>query len=119
MKIEIPVERVRLLIEHELSLLESAQAQGDTGSAWRSLEHIHIIAQGFAMMHLSSHWRMLRYAWAVRDTKEVFGQIIRLALAPVGNLTGRLPFGNSGRANVSAFRAMDIPADLNAQIAKL
>jgi hypothetical protein len=33
-------------------------------------------------------------------------------LAPLGSLTGRLPVGNSGRSNVSAFAPMPIPADL-------
>ena len=119
MKIQFPIEHARLLVMHEMSQFEAAQAQGDTDTAWRSLERIHIISQGFGIMHLSSHWRMLLYAWALRDTKEVFGQLTRLALAPVGNLTGRLPFGNTGRANVSAFLPMELPADLSAQITKL
>ncbi|MBT8427288.1 MAG: DUF3703 domain-containing protein, partial [Erythrobacter sp.] len=32
--------------------------------------------------------------------------------APLGNLTGRLPWGNTGRANVSAFAPMPYPDDL-------
>lgn len=119
MKIQLPIEDARLLVMHEMSQFEAAQAKGDSDTAWRSLERIHIISQGFGIMHLSSHWRMLLYAWALRDTKEVLGQLTRLALAPVGNLTGRLPFGNTGRANVSAFLPMELPADLSAQITKL
>jgi hypothetical protein len=33
-------------------------------------------------------------------------------LAPLGNATGRLPWGNIGRSHVSAFVKMDIPDDL-------
>lgn len=118
MKILLPLEHARLLVTHEMSQFEAAQAEGDIDTAWHSLERIHIISQGFGIMHLSSHWRMLLYVWALRDTKEVFGQLTRLALAPVGNLTGKLPFGNTGRANVSAFLPMELPADLSAQITK-
>jgi hypothetical protein len=35
-----------------------------------------------------------------------------LLLAPLGSLTGRLPIGNTGRSNVSAFLPMAIPQDL-------
>ena len=34
------------------------------------------------------------------------------ALVPPGSLTGRLPMGNTGRARISAFRSMPVPADL-------
>nr|WP_262504090.1 DUF3703 domain-containing protein [Sphingosinithalassobacter sp. CS137] len=47
-------------------------------------------------------------------TGEASGQIARLALAPLGNLTGRLPIGNTGRSDVSAFARLEIPSDLRA-----
>lgn len=119
MKVEISVERARLLVNHQLRHFEAAKISGDQHAAWRSLEHIHILSQGFGLMHPYSHWWMLRYAWTLRDKKEVVGQLMRLALAPIGNLTGRLPFGNTGRANVNAFQPMDIPSDLGAKITKL
>lgn len=55
---------------------------------------------------------MLRFAIEVRDGREALGQTFRLLLVPIGNATGRLPAGNTGRANVSAFDPMPIPADL-------
>ena len=57
---------------------------------------------------------MLRISWARRDGREVRGQILRLLLIPLGHLTGRLPLGNTGGANVSAFRPMPIAPDLDA-----
>lgn len=119
MKVEISVERARSLVNHELRNFEAAKISGDQHAGWRSLEHIHILSQGFELMHLYSHWRMLRYAWTLRDKKEVVGQLMRLALAPIGNLTGRLPFGNTGRSNVSAFQPMEIPSDFRAKMTKL
>jgi hypothetical protein len=57
---------------------------------------------------------MLAFAVRLRDWPEAAGQLLRLALAPLGNLTGRLPIGNTGRSTVNAFNAMDIPPDLRA-----
>jgi hypothetical protein len=37
---------------------------------------------------------------------------MRIALVPVGHLLGRLPVGNTGGANVSAFKPMAIPPEL-------
>lgn len=79
--------------------------------AWTALEREHILGQGFFWPHLRSHFRMLSYAVETRDGKEVAGQVFRLVLAPLGNLTGKLPLGNTGRANVSAFAPMAYPDD--------
>jgi len=59
---------------------------------------------------------MLTFAIFERDTREIIGQIVRLALAPLGSLTGRIPIGNTGRSNVSAFRPMPVPEDLRSII---
>jgi len=55
---------------------------------------------------------MLRVAWSSGDGREVRGQLLRLALVPLGHLMGRLPLGNTGGASVSAFQPMDVPAEL-------
>ena len=44
---------------------------------------------------------------------------IRLALAPLGHLSGRLPLGNPGRATVSAFAPLPVRPELAALIAAL
>lgn len=59
---------------------------------------------------------MLAFAVGLRDWHEVAGQIVRLALAPLGALTGRVPIGNTGRSNVGAFQPMPVPDDLRRQI---
>jgi hypothetical protein len=55
---------------------------------------------------------MLRIALRKRDRREVVGQLLRLVLTPLGHLTGRLPQGSTGGANVSAFAPMALPEDL-------
>lgn len=101
----------RVLVDRELAAF-AATKNRDRAAAWRSLERAHILAQPFLMSHGGIHVRMLRFAIELGDWREALGQVFRLLLVPIGNATGRLPVGNTGRANVSAFDPMPIPADL-------
>lgn len=98
--------------ENECSNYRTARAVGDIDAAWHALERGHIVSQPVLSLHLKSHSLMLGFALNQRDCFEAFGQFIRLLLAPLGALTGKIPWGNSGRARVSAFRPMPIPEDL-------
>ena len=100
----------------EYRAFESAARAGHIEQAWRHLERAHIVAQARLSPHCRSHWKMLVFAVHLRDWDEAVGQIARLLLAPISNLTGRLPAGNTGRANVSAFARAEIPPDLLAII---
>lgn len=107
---------LREVVGLELERHDASTAIGDTGAAWWALERAHILSQPDLPMHLRVHWTMLGYAVRQLDLREVAGQTLRLALAPIGSLTGRLPVSNTGRSNVSAFEPMPIPADLRAAI---
>jgi hypothetical protein len=87
-------------------------AAGDAPGAFALLERAHVLGQRDFGAHLRVHARMLHVAWRSGDGREVRGQLLRLALVPLGHLLGRLPAGNTGRANVSAFEPMDVAADL-------
>ncbi len=100
----------------EYRMVEEAARQGDVPLAWHHLGRAHILAQTRLGTHFVSHWRMFNFAVRLRDWPEAAGQLLRLALAPLGSLTGRLPIGHTGRSTVSAFTAMDIPSDLRAII---
>lgn len=106
--------RISGFLAEEYRSAEAATNAGQFEQAWRHLERAHVVAQTQFAPHLQSHWKMLLLAVRIRDGCEAFGQLIRLALAPLGNLTGRLPIGNTGRSNVSAFARMNIPHDLMA-----
>lgn len=95
-----------------MMLYRAARLVGDAQSAWQALERAHIISQPFFRPHLASHGHMFGFAIALGDLREAAGQIVRLALVPLGALTGRLPVGNTGRARISAFRPMPVPPDL-------
>lgn len=102
----------RRVIGDEMAAYRSALEEGDEDRAWHHLERVHIVSQPFLGPHLNSHGVMLQFAIKQRDWGEVLGQIVRIILAPLGALTGRLPVGNIGRSHVNAFAPMPIPADL-------
>ncbi len=82
---------------------------------WRYLQAAHIAGQTQFALHGAVHLHMLRQSWHDGDLREALGQLLRLALVPLGHLTGRLPRGNSGRSDVSAF----MPMVLRPEIAEL
>ena len=102
--------------ETERARARSARASGDVAEEWRHLERAHILSQPMAGAHLRTHAAMLGSAVRRRDIHEVLGQFLRLMVAGPGSLTGRYPVGNTGGANVSAFKPMTIPEDLRAAL---
>lgn len=104
--------RAAYAAERERERYRDARDGGEWRVAWHHLERAHILAQPDFRLHLASHVDMLTFALSRRDGREVVGQLLRIALVPLGSLTGRLPVGNSGRARVSAFAAMPLPDDL-------
>jgi hypothetical protein len=103
---------LRSLVDAELERHRWAASVGDVGSAWWALERAHIVSQSNLLLHLRVHVIMLVYALRTTDLREAGGQLLRLALAPLGTLSGRTPLGNTGRARVDPFAPMPIPGDL-------
>ncbi len=91
-----------LYVTAELATYRTVR-EGNREKAWVALERAHILSQPLFWPHLRVHATMLAYGLHCGDIREVLGQFARLALAPLGAATGRLPWGNSGRARVSAF----------------
>lgn len=83
---------------------------------WHWLEAAHVLGQDTLALHWRSHTALLRHAVQTRDLRESAGQMLRLALVPLGHLTGRLPAGNIGRARISAFAPMEPPAAVAALV---
>lgn len=104
--------RIAAFLAREYQAAQAAEDVGQIDRSWYHLERAHIVAQARLKPHCYSHWRMLALAFRQHDWKELRGQVLRLLLAPLGNASGRLPVGNTGRSNVSGFAAMEIPADL-------
>ena len=80
--------------------------------AFAHLERAHVLGQWYVRSHLIAHMGMLRIGWRRRDLREILGQLVRIPGGMIGSAIGRVPRGNSGGANVSAFRQLPIPPDL-------
>lgn len=76
---------------------------------WVWLMAAHVVGQHHVGLHFDSHRRMLGLARETRDWAEVAGQVLRIALLPLGHLLGRIPKGNIGRATVGVTRVMEPP----------
>lgn len=80
--------------------------------AFMHLERAHVLGQRNAIPHTINHWWMLKVGLKLNDTREIFGQIVRIAVAGIGSLIGRAPVGNTGGANVGILTPMPMPDDL-------
>lgn len=100
-------------IEQEWAQAQSARNAGDLNLAFHHLERAHVLSQRFSWLHVKSHLGMWRIGWLRRDVREIVGQSTRILAALLFSRIW-VPQGNTGGANVSALRAMDIPADLQA-----
>jgi hypothetical protein len=98
----------------ERTSARDARRAGDVEAEWRHLERAHILSQPRVRLHVATHLAMLGAALRQRNRMEIAGQLVRLVLAAPGSATGKYPRGNTGGANVSAFRPMPVPSDLRA-----
>jgi hypothetical protein len=105
---------LRSAFETEMQLAAHSYAAGDLDAAFARLERAHVLGQWHAVAHARAHLGMLRVGWRRRDLREVVGQLLRIPGGIVGSALGRVPRGNTGGANVGAFRQMPIAADLTA-----
>jgi hypothetical protein len=103
----------------ERDAAHAARGAGDPALEWHHLERAHILSQPLAGPHLRTHGAMLAAALRRRDGRETVGQLARVLLAVPGSVSGRYPVGNTGGADVSAFRPMTVPDDLRPLLAAL
>ena len=87
----------------------SVRSAGPLEERWNWLMAAHVVGQHRMDLHADCHRRMLALARASHDWREVAGQVQRLALLPVGHLTGRIPRGNVGRSTVGVMQVMEPP----------
>lgn len=99
-------------VEEELLLSKQVFEKKEFQKAWRHLERAHILGQAWPVEHTRSHWHMMRFAFKLKNTKEILGQLPRLLVGGVKSFVGEIPVGNSGGANVPPLKPMEIPEDL-------
>lgn len=93
-------------------LIQEARVPRSTERAWMYLEAAHVVGQLHFRPHVRPHVQMLKLALHSHDWREAAGQGLRLALAPLGHLSGRLPLGNPGRSTIGAFERLPVRPDL-------
>ncbi|MDO9487755.1 MAG: DUF3703 domain-containing protein [Sphingomonadaceae bacterium] len=96
----------------EFAAYRRARRNRDKQSVWAAHERMHILSQPLLLQHVRVHVMMLGWALRTGDGREAVGQLARLFLAPLGALTVRIPWGNTGRSSVSAFKSMPLPHNL-------
>jgi len=99
-------------------LIQSAKNADYVDQAWLYLEAAHVVGQLHIRPHLQTHAQMFNLSVRTRDWPEAMGQLFRLALVPLGHLSGRLPLGNPGRSTLSAFEPLPVRPELAELIAR-
>ena len=94
----------------------SSDAQGQASPAFTHLERAHVLGQASTAHHVRVHWRMFLWGIQQRNAKECLGQVFRIIGAATKTVFGLIPHGNTGGSNVSPFKAMAVPAELEMRI---
>lgn len=98
--------------EKELTSSRQSFLAENIQNSWRHLERAHILGQAWPIEHTKAHWRMLIFAFKIKSTKEIIGQVPRLIIGGIKSFVGEIPVGNTGGANVPPLKPMTIPDDL-------
>jgi len=104
-------QQIRPSVQAELDAATACEAQGRIGAAFRHLERAHVLGQTATQEHVRAHWAMLHWTLRNGTVKEALGQTWRIVGATFKTWLW-VPTGNTGGANVSGFKPMPIPEDL-------
>ncbi|MES2952184.1 MAG: DUF3703 domain-containing protein [Pseudomonadota bacterium] len=105
--------QAKRVFRQEMDVAKACYAARQWAETVHHLERAHIVGQRYFWGHLVSHLWMLRVAWVRRDLREAVGQLTRILAVPLGYVSGWVPVGNTGGANVSPIKPMPIPQDLH------
>jgi len=106
------VQELKIAYESRIAQAKEDFHRGALDLAFKKLEEAHILGQRYVIPHTTSHIWMLRIAFRRKDFKEILGQLIRIPGGVIGSLFGVIPTGNTGGANISAFKQLPIPKNL-------
>ena len=103
---------LKVEVNKEIALSKECISKKDWPKAWFHLERAHILGQSSPYQHSRIHWRMLIFAFRIKNRKEIIGQLPRLFIGGIKSFVGKIPVGNTGGANVHPLQPMEIPEDL-------
>lgn len=69
-----------------MSNAANAFSQGHLQQSWHYLERAHILGQPYPFAHSYVHWKMLKFGFKTKNTKEIIGQIPRLVFGGLNRL---------------------------------
>lgn len=104
--------------ERELEVSKAYFDRKEFLLSWHHLERAHILGQAYPIQHTNAHWRMLMFAFKLKNRSEIIGQIPRLLIGGIKSFVGEIPVGNTGGSNVPPLKPMEIPDDLKAILHK-
>ena len=116
MKTSSFARNIRPFVEAELQTATALSAQGQAQPAFTHLERAHVLGQAATVHHVRVHWRMFLWGLQQRNVKECLGQLLRIAGAATKTAFGLVPHGNTGGTNVSPFKPMSLPPELEMRI---
>ena len=109
-------ERIKPHWDLEVAAATRAESNGDPHLAFGHLERAHILGQNSTWLHTRTHILMMRWGFRQLSGREVTGQLFRIFGAVTKTAFGLIPSGNTGGSNVSPFRRMPVPRDLETLI---
>lgn len=109
-------ERIKPHWDLEVAAATRAESNGDPHLAFGHLERAHILGQNSTWLHTRTHILMMRWGFRQLSSREVTGQLFRIFGAATKTAFGLIPAGNTGGSNVSPFRRMPVPRDLETLI---
>lgn len=99
-------------VNKEIAFSKECISKKDWPKAWNHLERAHILGQSSPYQHSRVHWRMLIFAFRIKNGKEIIGQFPRLFIGGIKSFVDKIPVGNTGGANVHPLQPMEITEDL-------
>ena len=106
--------RIQPFVNAEISASIAQRKLGNYQAEFTHLERAHVLGQASTVEHVRTHCLMLLWALRNKAPKEFLGQVFRIFGAATKTAIGWVPTGNTGGANVSPFKSMKVPADLEA-----
>ncbi len=103
---------LKVVFNQEITDSQFLFYENDILSSWEKLERAHIIGQPWAVEHTYSHWKMLLFAFKIKNPKEIIGQLPRLFIGGIKSYVGEIPTGNTGGANIHPLKKLPIPEDI-------
>jgi hypothetical protein len=99
-------------VNAEIALANIAYGKNQTEQQFWHLERAHVLGQASTYQHVRVHVLMLLWGVQQINVKEVIGQCLRIIGAATKTVFGWVPSGNTGGANISPFKPLPIPSDL-------